>query len=62
MDAVPRGLDVDEICAFLEGIRGVVRVHDLHVWAMSTTEIALTVHLIKPDAVIDDKIFLFAAL
>ena len=29
-------------------------VHDLHIWAMSTTEIALTVHLIKPDAVIDD--------
>ena len=46
MDAVPRGLDVDEICAFLEGIRGVVRVHDLHVWAMSTTETALTAHLV----------------
>jgi cobalt-zinc-cadmium efflux system protein len=31
-------------------------VHDLHVWAMSTTEIALTAHLVKPDGVIDDSL------
>jgi cobalt-zinc-cadmium efflux system protein len=31
-------------------------VHDLHIWAMSTTEVALTAHLIKPDARIDDAL------
>lgn len=47
-DAVPPGIDVAEVRAFLEGQAGVRRVHDLHVWALGTTEVALTAHLEMP--------------
>jgi cobalt-zinc-cadmium efflux system protein len=46
LDAVPEGINVDEVRAYLEGLNGVLEVHDLHVWAMSTTENALTAHLV----------------
>jgi cobalt-zinc-cadmium efflux system protein len=49
LDAVPEGIDPRDVKAFLGGLRGVVEVHDLHVWAMSTTETALTAHLVMPD-------------
>lgn len=49
LDAAPRGTDVEAIRAFLAGQPGVTEVHDLHVWAMSTTETALTAHVIRPD-------------
>jgi cobalt-zinc-cadmium efflux system protein len=49
LDAVPRGIDVDEVQAWLLARPGVVEIHDLHVWSMSTTETALTAHLIRPD-------------
>ena len=39
---------------YLESLPSVVAVHDLHIWALSTTQTALTVHLVKPDAEIDD--------
>jgi cobalt-zinc-cadmium efflux system protein len=45
LDAVPRGIDPDAVRGFLETRPGVSSVHDLHVWPMSTTEIALTAHL-----------------
>jgi len=48
LDAAPKGIDVDEVRAWLAAQPGVDEVHDLHVWAMSTTETALTVHLIRP--------------
>ena len=48
MDAVPKGVDVGKIRIFLEKQEGVSAVHDLHVWAMSTTESALTAHLVRP--------------
>jgi cobalt-zinc-cadmium efflux system protein len=54
LDAVPRGIDADEVRAFLASLAGVSEVHDLHIWAMSTTETALTVHLVRPDGQIDD--------
>jgi len=38
-----------ELNAYLSRLPGVTEVHDLHVWAMSTTEAALTVHLVTPD-------------
>jgi cobalt-zinc-cadmium efflux system protein len=44
-----------EVEKFLVALPGVTKVHDLHIWAMSTTETALTAHLVKPDAQIDDK-------
>lgn len=46
LDAVPRGIDADEVSAYLAGLPGVIEVHDLHIWAMSTTETALTAHLV----------------
>jgi len=56
LDAVPASIQPAKVEAYLAGLPGVKAVHDLHIWAMSTTEIALTVHLVKPDAVIDDAL------
>ena len=54
LQAVPKGIDVTEVRAWLEGRPGIAAVHDLHIWAMSTTETALTAHLVKPDGKLDD--------
>ncbi len=56
LDAVPRHIDPADVAAYLEGLPGVVAVHDLHIWGISTTDAALTVHLVKPDASIDDAL------
>lgn len=48
LDAVPEGVDSNEVHRYLAGLPGVSEVHDLHVWGMSTTETALTAHLIRP--------------
>ena len=56
LDAVPERIEPDLVEAYLAGLPGVVAVHDLHIWGMSTTETALTVHLVKPDASIDDAL------
>jgi cobalt-zinc-cadmium efflux system protein len=48
LDAAPRGINVPEVHAWLAALPGVLEVHDLHIWALSTTETALTVHLIRP--------------
>ena len=48
LQAVPPGLDPEKIGTFLRGRKGVQEIHDLHVWPMSTTETALTVHLLVP--------------
>lgn len=45
---VPPGIDEGKVRAFLAGRTGVSAVHDLHIWAMSTTETALTAHLVIP--------------
>lgn len=45
LDAVPEGIDPDEVRTYLQGLPDVLEVHDLHIWAMSTTETALTAHL-----------------
>jgi cobalt-zinc-cadmium efflux system protein len=54
LDAVPNNIDHDGIERFLAGQPGVREVHDLHIWAMSTTEVALTAHLVRPDLPTDD--------
>lgn len=46
--AAPESIDVREVRAFLASRPGVAAVHDLHVWPMSTTETALTAHLVMP--------------
>ena len=48
LDAVPEGIDPEEVKAYLGALPRVVEVHDLHIWAMSTTETALTAHLVMP--------------
>ena len=48
MLGVPNGIDLHRVRAMLEAQPGVSRIHDLHVWPMSTTETALTVHLVMP--------------
>lgn len=47
---VPLGIDLDEVETALGSLDGVAEVHDLHVWPLSTTETALTAHLVAPDA------------
>lgn len=54
MDAVPAGIDPAAVQEFLAGQPGVREVHDLHIWALSTTETALTAHLVRPGAAPDD--------
>ncbi|TCM19488.1 cobalt-zinc-cadmium efflux system protein [Novosphingobium sp. PhB165] len=49
MMAVPESIDIGAVRGFLEARPGVERVHDLHVWPMSTTETALTAHLVMPE-------------
>lgn len=46
LDAVPKQIDVDKVRDFLLSQNGVQNVHDLHIWAMSTTKVALSVHII----------------
>lgn len=47
LDAVPAGLDRDAVQQALAGVPGVVEVHDLHIWGLSTTQAALTAHLVS---------------
>ena len=56
LDAVPAGIDPEAVKSYLSGLPGVKDVHDLHIWAMSTSETALTAHLLKPDAGDDDTL------
>jgi cobalt-zinc-cadmium efflux system protein len=56
---VPASVDATGVTAFLAAQPGVTEVHDVHFWAMSTTETALTAHVVMPggypgDAAIDD--------
>ena len=48
LDGAPREIDVAEVRAWLAAQPGVAEIHDLHIWAMSTTETALTAHVIRP--------------
>ncbi len=60
LDKVPEGIDAEAVRAFLAALPGVTEVHDLHVWGLSTTETALTAHLVRPGMGTDDG-FLFRA-
>jgi cobalt-zinc-cadmium efflux system protein len=55
LDAVPTGIDPHAVERYLADLAGVKAVHDLHIWGMSTTEAALTVHLVMPHPPTDDK-------
>jgi len=53
---VPQGVDRPGVAAYLATLPGVTEVHDLHIWGMSTTETALTAHLVRPGAALDDAL------
>jgi cobalt-zinc-cadmium efflux system protein len=55
LDVVPSNVDPATVRKYLETQPGVTAVHDLHIWPLSTTETALSAHLVKPDAEIDDE-------
>ena len=54
IDSVPKGIDIAAIKRYLTGLENVSQIHDLHVWPMSTTEVALSVHLIIVDDSLDN--------
>jgi cobalt-zinc-cadmium efflux system protein len=53
-DAVPKNVDPHDVREYLQNLPGVAGIHDLHIWAMSTTETALTAHLVMPGTPVDD--------
>lgn len=60
LNAVPTDIETAKVEAYLKGLSGVTEVHDLHIWSMSTTETALTVHLVHPSG-LDDELLVNAA-
>ena len=51
LHAVPAGIERDAVADYLGSLPGITAVHDLHIWGMSTTETALTAHLVRPEGV-----------
>ncbi len=49
LSAIPEHIDASDVENYLRQCRGVTDIHDLHIWGMSTTESALTVHLVMPE-------------
>ena len=58
LDAVPNNIEIKAVQTYLEELPGVLGIHDLHIWAMSTTENALTTHLIVNNQELDDTFLL----
>jgi len=56
LDAVPEGIDMNAVQKYLADLPTCVDVHDLHVWGMSTTETALTAHVVLNEKVCDDAL------
>ena len=56
LQAVPASVNRADILDYLRGLPGVAEVHDLHIWGMSTTENALTAHLVRPGGDLDDSL------
>jgi cobalt-zinc-cadmium efflux system protein len=48
LDGVPKSIELAAVRNYLSGLDGVTEIHDLHIWAMSTNETALTAHLVRP--------------
>ncbi|MCH1438187.1 MAG: cation diffusion facilitator family transporter, partial [Rubripirellula sp.] len=56
LQAVPPDIDFEEVHDALAELPNVTEVHDLHVWAVSTTEVAMTAHLVRPNLENDDQL------
>lgn len=56
LDAVPKGIDLSEVRDYLLGLSECRDVHDLHIWAMSTTENAMTAHIVIPTNQAEDAL------
>ena len=59
LDGVPASVNSSAIMSYLADQRGVTDVHDLHIWALSTTSVALTAHLVVPDPGAEDSLLDF---
>jgi cobalt-zinc-cadmium efflux system protein len=57
LQAAPQNVDPADVRRYLIGLPGVAQMHDLHIWAMSTTETALTAHLVMPAGHPGDEFF-----
>src|SRR6202035_2825810 len=56
MDAVPAAVDIPKVQNYFRSLPGIAHFHHLHIWPLSTTETALTVHLVKPQTEGDDDL------
>jgi cobalt-zinc-cadmium efflux system protein len=56
LDGVPASVNSSAVLSYLADQRGVTDVHDLHIWALSTTSVALTAHLVVPDRGAEDAL------
>ena len=56
LDGVPSSVNSSAVLSYLADQRGVTDVHDLHIWALSTTSVALTAHLVVPDRGAEDAL------
>ena len=61
LDAVPPGIEMTAVDQALRGLPGVLDVHHLHVWGMSTSQIALTAHMVRRPMDVDDMDLLHQA-
>lgn len=56
LDAVPENINLKEVSDYLSSVKGVKAIYDLHIWGMSTTQTALSVHLLIPDNKGEDEV------
>lgn len=56
LQGTPAGVDVREVASYLEGLSGVVDVHDVHVWALTSSEYAMSAHVVATDEVETDDV------
>ena len=56
LDSVPEGIKLEDVKNYIASLDGVINLHDLHIWAMSTTETALTAHIVTEEGLQNDEL------